>query len=136
MTVVIKNAPSLPQRHVPKSKPSLCIALLKKAKEILILALKVILLGALALYQAELFLAGFIPAFLIKCIWRDKCTAAVRQVQEVVAKRPWFIAAICVATALIIPGSVLVIPPFLGGFYSGIKAANFCLRSCTKTSIG
>lgn len=102
---------------------------LKKAKEILILALKVIILGGLALYQAELFLAGFIPGFLIKCIWRDKCTDAIRNVQEVVAKRPWFIAAITVATAIIIPGSVLVIPPFAGGVYAGIKAANFCLNS-------
>lgn len=125
----ISSTPSAKNSPVHKNKStSTCYLILKKAKEILVLALKIIVLGGLALYQSELFLAGFLSGLVIKFIWRDKCRDAIRNVQEAVAKRPWFIVAISVTAAIVIPGSVLVIPPFVGGFYSGIKAANYCLK--------
>lgn len=116
----------------PSSTPkwqSTCRFIIKKAKEIVIIALKVLVLVALALWQAECFLAGFLTGFIIKAIFREKCTESIRKVKEVVAKRPCFIAFLAITTAIIIPGSVLVIPPFLGGFYGGVKTVDFCLAA-------
>ena len=101
---------------------------LDNAKKVVITSLKVVVLGALLLYQPPLFVAGFAVGFIAKCISPDGCKDAANKIQAAILKRPWLFATIVIAGTIICPEWLLVGPPLMGGFYAGAKFAKFAQK--------
>ncbi len=102
--------------------------ILKKIKKISIIAIKVIVLVGLCLFQGPTFGLGFGIGFVLKCALKDECTEAMKRIQEAITNRPLLFLGIVVGFSIIVPEWLLVGPSFIGGVYGGIKFAEICQK--------
>jgi len=103
-----------------------CNKFLNTLKTITIIALQIIGLTALLLFQPFIFSAGFAVGLVTQLAAKDWLAQACDKIQAAIGNRPWLFAGITILATVVVPEWLFIGPPLIGGIYGGIQFAKLC----------